>query len=268
MSPTLRLTRSLALRTVAEGGDLAATLRAFGGPDARRAAQQAAAGALEASLRALLVEQDLVRLAVAWPAALPAAERRMAALPSVVPLQIRLAATALVLWVLSVVSLIVVSVCLTKVVPTFQAIIAELSLPTELDTSLVGVALFLLPLVAVGAASVALSVLALPPERLPWWGVHLREARRAALAGALHDHQAPAATVREVLGPVAPAGWAIDHDLSLDPWALLVQRRAAQADATTERIVAATRYVGLTLISVPLLLLVVLLYTTLGKFQP
>ncbi len=225
---------------LAEGTSVEAAIRESGAPFRGEDLLLAQAGRLEDALLRMGFDAPEARLAAAWPACLRPAQRRLASLPSPRGLQAQLLQVLVyVIWLLTA-QAILLSVLVTKVVPTLAAMETELG-------EVLGHVHLLDGLLAATSLSVPflgaalLAILALP-RRLPAWGRQMVRAEEAARAAALLESGAPedvrAAAwrgFRRLRGQFATAQ---ELDLVLD-------RAIADATAAQARLVAVVRSVGL-----------------------
>lgn len=243
MSPS-RLAALMAGHALAEGSPVGEALRRSGWPRAIAAAGTVDAGRLAAGLVEAGLDADLSRLAESRPGAVKAAQRRLSQLPSAWELRTHLGATLLLLAVGATVYALILAFLHVKVVPVMERS-AGFAHPGS-----VGLDWDLSTVTALGVAGqaggvVLLLLLAVPPERLPFWGGRLTRAREAALAAAV-------AEVEEQAGTASGSPRVED---------LVYERALAGLARTRQRLVAAVRLAGLSALAT------VAAATTLGFYE-
>jgi hypothetical protein len=237
--------RALALlvgHALADGRPTGPLLTGASGANARAAARALEAGALPEGLRRLGFPDDLVRLAERWPAALPAAQRRLAALPSSGYLLLRVLDILAIVAILAVFQFQVAVLLEVRVMPTLDLVSTTADGP-----GVPGVA-------GVAVADLIVMLLALPVGLGAWgwaqrgrsgWPRHLRRAREVALASALLETGAPAPVRTGLLGAGSPeAAGAAD----LEEADVLLGQALADAEVSLRRLRTTTRVLGYGLI--------------------
>ncbi|MFH1463597.1 MAG: hypothetical protein ABIO70_04350 [Pseudomonadota bacterium] len=258
-----RLMGLLLGHTLAEGQPAGPLLRALPGEGAARAARAAEAGDLGAALAIAGLPADLIGLAARWPAALRPAQRRLDALPQPLPFLVPLLHQLGYLAMVALVQLEILLLLQTKVLPTFEALAAEVgstAISPALDL-LGAVALGDLALLAVLAVLALTAVRGAATGRGAWgWVRHLRRAREAALLASLHDSAAPeahrgafAAACTALRGQGATPG-------ELD---MVIAQAEGGATLALERALTVLRVAGYGLLTVGALLMIMGVYLTL-----
>ncbi len=253
----LHIARLLAGHALAEERPLGPLLRALPSPRARRAAARAEAGDLADALDVLDLPADLVALATAWPGALRPAQRRLAAIPSTRLLQLPLVETLLYVGGLAGLQWMVFLLVELKIEPTLH----EMGVEMGHDLGVGQLMQFgLIPLGVLAAVVLVLLgiLVGVPdPARLPGWGAHLRRAREAALAAALAEAGAPL-EIRTALA--ADFRRLRMFDGSAAELDLVATQALSDTSAAHQRLVAAVRVVGFSVLALVAVLITAGIY--------
>jgi hypothetical protein len=237
-----RLALLLAAHALADGRSVRDAVLLSGAGLSGQGAARMDAGDLQAGLESVGVDPELVRLAEAWPPAMLPAVRRLDSVPTADTMQLQVLETLGYLLCIGVFQLIALTFTMQ-----FSAPLAEdlqltgwMARLEWLGMGQIGVGLFILLLTAAGV------VVKFRPQNVPLWGRWFRSARTAALTAGLLD-SSPPDDVRAQLA-MGGTGSVLDHET-------LLTLSVARMDEARGRLVAGTRFVGISvLVSAALLM--------------
>ena len=217
--------------TLAEGRPIGPLLRDLGEPGA---ASRSESGSLEESLQYLNIEEPLRRMAMLCPGALQPTQKRLAALPSPLLLQLPLIQALGYLALVGLLQGLCLMVLQLKVLPNLE----------DLTESTSSIDIIQLAPLGLGALCVLLPVTIrlLSRQRSFGWSLHYERARQAAMAAGMAAAGATMETRREFSDQVPLIDHAGASAAELD---LIFDRSLTLAEQAHQRLVSLVKLLGI-----------------------